>query len=1050
MKFKKVTIQAFRAYNEASDGTFNFEIGDANVADFVSIYAPNGFGKTSFYDAVEYGMTKNIHRFLQKHKFNQESAKSERNINNNIEKQFILRNRYSDPLLEGYVEILTTDSVVPVRTKLNVPKRGGYDYKFDEKETINKHFKEVILSQEWIDAFLKEADAYARYKTFMEYFGDVDLDIYYRHITELINTNEDRINNLKKEIDDIQFELNFDGDINVLQSVNDKISLLKSLEEKINNIDYSFSKTEQLLLSNTILENTNTIQFDIQNNQKFLTSIETARTGIVEVLDNLEIYFIKQNKSKLLEKEIKDLQYLLVTFELLGRLNVEILALNANLEIKEQHKKEILFLEENFTSYIKHKENIEQQIKNLKIEKEEINTLQDDLKLKTKLEFDANIKLKSILGQSSDKDTLLNQIPDLQIQVTNNITNTESKTLEISNLKKYIDTISKSKSTLEVEIEIFNIVASNILKGIYPSINDKLYHPVAKLISSIEETEDLLKEHKKNLTKANADFSVHQNLNNEFEKLISNGLVLVKRHNLNDCPLCKTAFENNDNLSNKIIDNTDFNNILQRILVEKTEIESQIQRLEDLLKNQKTELQLYVSLQQSKIKGKLEIEISNILESNKNLTLLEADLELLKSKTNEFFLIFNGITISEYTEKLQTELNILKNESSKLEEQIKIFQSEIINLNNKNEISLNKIKIIENEISELQSHEEYSIYQNSLKTNKFILEISIKEIVVLKTNIEIEINELTSKINQLKIQVQEIENNLIRNNREETEIKLIELAKENEQIILSNSIYRQYIFSNFQLDITDFTIERTKEFLNEREKSIKDIIINKENIINEYEKLNALIINVEPYLKFEKAKKIKSDNDIKIKYLKNKVSKALKEEKNQLIEYINEQINNFFYEDLINDLYSRIDPHPDYKKIKFICDFKDDKPKLNVCVVDEKETEYLIPNLYFSTAQLNILSLSIFLAKALNARNDNNEKELLNCIFIDDPIQSMDSINILSTIDLLRSIVVNHKKQIILSTHDENFHNLLKKKMPNNLFNSKFIELETFGKVKAE
>jgi exonuclease SbcC len=62
----------------------------------------------------------------------------------------------------------------------------------------------------------------------------------------------------------------------------------------------------------------------------------------------------------------------------------------------------------------------------------------------------------------------------------------------------------------------------------------------------------------------------------------------------------------------------------------------------------------------------------------------------------------------------------------------------------------------------------------------------------------------------------------------------------------------------------------------------------------------------------------------------------------------------------------------------------------------------------------------------------------------------MDSINILSTIDLLRSIVVNHKKQIILSTHDENFHNLLKKKMPSNLFNSKFMELKTFGKVKND
>lgn len=147
-------------------------------------------------------------------------------------------------------------------------------------------------------------------------------------------------------------------------------------------------------------------------------------------------------------------------------------------------------------------------------------------------------------------------------------------------------------------------------------------------------------------------------------------------------------------------------------------------------------------------------------------------------------------------------------------------------------------------------------------------------------------------------------------------------------------------------------------------------------------------------------------------------------------------------------MYKRIDPHPDYKKVKFIPDFKDNKPKLNVCVYKEDESDkFIIPNLYFSQAQLNILSLCIFLAKALNAKDDKGNS--IDCIFVDDPIQSMDSINILSTIDLLRSIIANQQKQIILSTHDENFHNLLKKKIPSNLFKSKFMELETFGKVKV-
>ncbi len=147
---------------------------------------------------------------------------------------------------------------------------------------------------------------------------------------------------------------------------------------------------------------------------------------------------------------------------------------------------------------------------------------------------------------------------------------------------------------------------------------------------------------------------------------------------------------------------------------------------------------------------------------------------------------------------------------------------------------------------------------------------------------------------------------------------------------------------------------------------------------------------------------------------------------------------------ILKPFYKRI-----FRRISVQIYFNDSKPKLNICVYkDNNETDFIIPNLYFSQAQLNILSLCIFLAKALNAKDDRGKP--IDCIFIDDPIQSMDSINILSTIDLLRSIVVNEKKQIILSTHDENFHNLLKKKMPPTLFKSKFMELETFGKVKAD
>ncbi|MEK5782369.1 hypothetical protein VXE43_20770, partial [Acinetobacter baumannii] len=80
------------------------------------------------------------------------------------------------------------------------------------------------------------------------------------------------------------------------------------------------------------------------------------------------------------------------------------------------------------------------------------------------------------------------------------------------------------------------------------------------------------------------------------------------------------------------------------------------------------------------------------------------------------------------------------------------------------------------------------------------------------------------------------------------------------------------------------------------------------------------------------------------------------------------------------------------------------------------------------------------MASALHAKDDNGDP--IDVIMIDDPIQSMDSINVLATIDLLRSISVRFNKQIIISTHDDNFFKLLQRKIPSQVMGSKFLKLE--------
>lgn len=213
-------------------------------------------------------------------------------------------------------------------------------------------------------------------------------------------------------------------------------------------------------------------------------------------------------------------------------------------------------------------------------------------------------------------------------------------------------------------------------------------------------------------------------------------------------------------------------------------------------------------------------------------------------------------------------------------------------------------------------------------------------------------------------------------------------------------------------------------------------------------KVEKLIEPLGRYLNYNQLKKEDSDLDKEIE-INNKIDKALLKELKNTSDKIDLMINNFFFDDLINKIYAKIDPHPEYKEIKFDVDFGDyGSPKLNIFTQNDIEIGKRVPNLYFSTAQMNVLSLSIFLAKALHAIDEKGNS--IDTIFIDDPVQSMDNINVLSVIDLLRNIITNQKKQIVISTHDENFFNLLKKKVPSSHFKSKFLELETFGKLRKK
>ena len=127
-------------------------------------------------------------------------------------------------------------------------------------------------------------------------------------------------------------------------------------------------------------------------------------------------------------------------------------------------------------------------------------------------------------------------------------------------------------------------------------------------------------------------------------------------------------------------------------------------------------------------------------------------------------------------------------------------------------------------------------------------------------------------------------------------------------------------------------------------------------------------------------------------------------------------------EPLVTDIYSRLDPHPAFKIIGFKHDLYYRKGTSTPVVSDIVAGVDADPLIVFSASQANIAALSYFLAMGLGAG-----ERALPFVLLDDPLQSMDDVNVLGFADLCRFLRAD--RQLVLSTHDRRFANLLRRKL---------------------
>lgn len=532
-------------------------------------------------------------------------------------------------------------------------------------------------------------------------------------------------------------------------------------------------------------------------------------------------------------------------------------------------------------------------------------------------------------------------------------------------------------------------------------------------------------------------------LSTSLQDFVEIGLKLATERQSSLCPLCEHDYGTYLELAQKISTNTGLSKLLQDLLTEQSALLSEINIIEKYIsESNKTLITFYNELKHEplqlvKVQEEKLSQLTNAYNDRTNE--LQQQQELL-SELEKFL---GGNDINEFENTLTKQIDDLTNSKETLSEKLTKVRLSIKEFNDNKSTILNKVVLYKNEIETLEQNEKYKRVISWFNTIIFTQNIEREPLNLKQTALNRQIESLVTQIKLVEDEILQLSQNLAEVDLEA--LKTQHNENEKKQIELQQSVnsYKNFLIEKIEINPDNYDDFSTiLDILEKKNNELATTLETNRKLIQEYEKLQSYSINIEGFLQSENSKLILNKLNEDLNFLTNNVEPILKIEKENTKKYLNERVKDFFYEKLINELYRKIDPHPDFKSVQFQPDFESDNPRLDVFVKNNTNETMLIPNLYFSTAQINILSLSIFLASALNS-------EKYDCIFIDDPIQSMDSINVLSTIDLLRSIALSYDKQIILSTHDENFHNLLKKKMPPNLFKSKFLELESFGKLKA-
>lgn len=1034
-KIRKVSFSDFRVFY--GNVSFDFTTKVGRTADFICIYGQNGMGKSSFFDGIEWGFTGKIHRL-------------DNDIKTNVAKYSgdILKNIYSSNEYASVEVEFDDDEIVKRKIKKRVKSMNDYGQgSFSPRKYVKILSEKQILPHNKIDSFVYATNPSDKYNEWGEFWDPEGKERkIFKTIYKIKKQCEIKIASLEKEM--IENEKSLDSlilDEAIIEELNDKIQrynimspLKKQKIDIIEKVEYArliLPKKDQLIFfKKELISTKDNLNLDISK-LKFL-----ANNFLVNSRNRLE----EDRLIKLIKKWKKIIEYCKQKEEYKNKYNYMI-GVKQETDINVKDILQVYNCGNEWMNKYQYYNNMNENIKSIS---KQIKVLNEKNKYYTE-KFEDDLKKISKLSSIYEELTLKKEKLISAVEIRNRL---EDK---IELLKREIIKLDNKEKKLQIIInDEYNEI--NIFEDFCEKVNDvKNYRNPdilsIELLNTIGEYVDksYLNEYKAlQIEKSNQKelilnlekkYTQSQEALNNLQSILVNVKNYISENMMSTCPVCAAEYNETDILLSKI------NSTVQQEYSQK--IYKELNTHKNCLAQIEVK-QINILIILSNLCRKL----INERNSNRGLildfiTLVKNEIITLKSKienSNLQVLQAKDLIMSEgLDEKINNEeVNIwLNKKKEKICKEIEQIEVENKHLSEEKIFTLNKIKTLEEDIE--KNSLEYENFVGSSDNNiliKIIEQNKIKTWVDLEKlyfNLKCKLENNNNEISKIETYLDKV--SFISVDKQSSYVKQLERVEERyEEIKTSMRTYREYanhLFRNENINLRQIQsklnrIERCLERALEKIDIINDILsqVSIDTYNQEYD--NLMIKKAEIVLEQKKFIEGKEKIDSIFNQIKNKIETN--------VEYI-------FSSNIMNEIYRKIEPHKNFETLRYeVCFNDNDQPEIYIKGASKLENIDVMPELFYSSAQLNTVALSSFLGEALCMHNAK-----VKTIFIDDPVGHFDDINILAFVDLVRAIVSESNWQVVMSTHDESLFNLFKNKLPEEYYNAKYIQFTSLGQIES-